>query len=282
MAHLDALGERSSKRSETGVRPISLNGFYRQHRERLITLGLVIGFLSIWEILARLGKISPIIFPAPSIILHTFVFGFVHGLYTKDLLITMSRVFSGFVIGGGVGLILGLIMGWSRTTRKILDPIVAALHPVPKFALLPMILIIFGLGEMSRTVMVSIAAFFPMLVSTVTGVVQINPTYYEVVENYGASNLDVFRKVVFPGSLPYVMTGARLALKSALTITIGVEMVFGNSGLGSILWLAWETMRLTYMYSVILIVCIIGVGSVLLLEKSKKTLLPWHQENRPS
>lgn len=255
---------------------------FSQNRERLITLCLIAGCLSIWELLARLGKISPIIFPAPTIILRTFVFGFVNGLFTKDLVISLTRIFSGFLIGGGAGLIVGLMMGWSPTTRKILDPIVAALHPVPKFALLPMILIIFGLGEISRTAMVSIAAFFPMLVSTMTGVIQINPTYYEVVENYGASNLDIFRKVVLPGSLPYVMTGARLSLKSALTITIGVEMVFGNNGLGSILWLAWETMRLTYMYSVILIISIIGVGSVLLLETSKKYLLPWHHENRPS
>jgi NitT/TauT family transport system permease protein len=255
---------------------------FSQNRERLITFCLVAGFLSIWELLARLGKISPIIFPAPTIILRTFVNGFVNGIFTKDLVVSFSRIFSGFFFGGGTGLVLGLIMGWNPTTRKILDPIVAALHPVPKFAMLPMILIIFGLGETSRTVMVSIAAFFPMLVSTMSGVLQINPTYYEVVENYGASNLDIFRKVVLPGSLPYIMTGARLSLKSSLTITIGVEMVFGNNGLGSILWLAWETMRLTYMYSVILIVSIIGVGSVWLIETSKKFLLPWHQENRPS
>jgi ABC-type nitrate/sulfonate/bicarbonate transport system permease component len=248
----------------------------------LITLGLVSGFLLIWEWLARLGIISSIIFPAPSFILRTFIVSFVNGLFTKDLLISLSRIFSGFLIGGGSGLVVGLIMGWSRTTRKILDPIVAALHPVPKFALLPMVLIIFGLGETSRTVMVSIGAFFPMLVNTMTGVLQINPTYYEVVENYGATKLDIFRKVVLPGSLPYVITGARLSIKSAMTITIGVEMVFGNAGLGSILWLAWETMRLVYMYAALMIISIIGVGSVLLLDASKKVLIPWHHENRPS
>jgi len=262
------------------LRQFSLAEYIAREREHLITLGLVAGFLLVWEALSRLGKISPIIFPAPSLILRTFVDSFVNGAFTKDLVISLTRIFSGVLVGGGAGLIMGLIMGWSRSTRKILDPIVAALHPVPKFALLPMVLIIFGLGESSRTVMVSIGAFFPMLVNTMTGVLQINPTYYEVVENYGATKLDIFRKVVLPGSLPYVMTGARLSIKSAMTITIGVEMVFGNTGLGSILWLAWETMRLVYMYAALLIVSIIGLGSVLLLDTLKKALIPWHHENR--
>ncbi len=282
MANLDAVRERSSKRLKVNLRSVSLLEFITQEREHLITLGLVAGFLLIWELLARLGKISPIIFPAPSLILRTFVDSFINGEFTKDLFISLTRIFSGVLVGGGAGLVMGLIMGWSRTTRKILDPIVAALHPIPKFALLPMVLIIVGLGESSRTVMVSIGAFFPMLVNTMTGVLQINPTYYEVVQNYGATKFDIFRKVVLPGSLPYVMTGARLSIKSAMTITIGVEMVFGNTGLGSILWLAWETMRLVYMYAALLIVSIIGLGSVLLLDALKKMLIPWHHENRPA
>jgi NitT/TauT family transport system permease protein len=170
-----------------------------------------------------------------------------------------------------------MLMGWSRRIREILDPIIAGLHPIPKFALLPMAIVFFGLGEASRAAMVSIGAFFPLLINTMGGVMQINPTYYEVVENYGASRLDVFRKVVLPGSLPSIMTGARLSLRSSLTITIGVEMVFGNSGLGSVLWLAWQTMRMTHLYAVLLIVAIIGVGTASILERTKLILLPWSQ-----
>jgi NitT/TauT family transport system permease protein len=112
------------------------------------------------------------------------------------------------------------------------------------------------------------------------GVMEINPTYYEVVDNYGGNTFDAFRKVVLPGSLPFVMSGARLSLRSALTITIGVEMIFSNTGLGSILWLAWETMRLTDMWSVLIIVSVIGMSMTWLLELAKKRLTPWHQEGR--
>jgi len=247
----------------------------------MTTWGLVLGLLIIWEFLARLKLISPIIFPAPTLILSSLLKNLLIGKYNENVFISFSRVFFGFLIGGGAGMILGLLMGWSRRMRRVLDPIVAALHPIPKFALLPMVLIMFGLGESSRIVMVSIGAFFPMLINTMAGVVQVNPTYYDVVENYGASRFDTFWKVALPGSLPLIITGARLSLRSALTLTIGVEMVFGNNGLGSDLWLAWETMRMTDMYSTLIIVSVIGLGSNILLERLKNKLIPWHQEIRP-
>lgn len=250
-------------------------------RDHLTTWGLVVGILVIWELLARVKLISPIIFPAPTLIFSSFFKNLFIGKYNENSLVTFSRVFLGFLIGGGTGMLLGLLMGWSRRLRRILDPIVAALHPIPKFALLPMVLIIFGLGESSRVAMVSIGAFFPMLINTMAGVLQVNPTYYDVVENYGASRFDTFWKVALPGSLPLIITGARLSLRSSLTLTIGVEMVFGNNGLGSELWVAWETMRMTDMYSTLLIVSIIGLGSNLLLERMKQNLIPWHQEIRP-
>ncbi len=236
--------------------------------------------LIIWEVLARFKVISAIIFPAPTLIIQTLITGIIGGEYTMDLYYTFTRIIGGFFIGGSAGLVLGLIMGWSRPIRKILDPIVAALHPLPKFSLLPMIIIIFGIGESSRIAMVTLATFFPMLITTMAGVMEINPTYYEVVDNYGGNTFDAFRKVVLPGSLPFVMSGARLSLRSALTITIGVEMIFSNTGLGSILWLAWETMRLTHMWSVLIIVSIIGMGLTWVLEKAKQKLTPWHQEGR--
>ncbi|HTX90977.1 MAG TPA: ABC transporter permease [Anaerolineales bacterium] len=261
------------------MKKISPNILFKHTRERLVTTGLVVLFLGVWELLARTGKLSFVIFPAPSKILIYFVISLAKGKFTQATVISLSRMFFGFLIGGGSGMILGLILGWSRRLRRILDPIVAALHPIPKLALLPMMLVLLGIGESSRIAMVSISAFFPMLINTIAGVLQINPTYYEVLENCGANKLDIFRKVILPGSLPLVMTGARLSLKSALTTTIGVEMVFGSTGLGAALWLAWETMRITDLYSTLLIVGIIGICTTLLIEGSRRFLIPWHYES---
>jgi NitT/TauT family transport system permease protein len=250
-----------------------------QKQYSLISLSIVIVALLVWEWFAQAGKLSRIIFPAPSLIAQSLWSGILKGKFNEDLKVSFIRIFLGFLIGGGSGLVLGMLMGWSRRIRGIFDPIIAALHPIPKFALLPMIIIMFGLGESSRIVMVSIGTFFPMVVNAMTGVMQINPIYYEVLETYKASRFDVFRKVVLPGSLPFALSGARLSLRNSLTITIGIEMVFGNTGLGSKLWLAWETMRMTDMYSILLIIGIIGVGMLSLLELIKRYLIPWHQEN---
>ena len=282
MENLENIRAGSPPRAGNVLKKWSPKTLVFRNRDRLTTILLIVIALLIWEGLARTGQLSPIIFPAPTIILTRFFQSLIAGEYNKDFAISASRLVSGFLIGGGAGLFLGLVMGWSRRLRKVLDPIIAALHPIPKFALLPMVIIFFGIGESSRTAMVSIGAFFPMLINSMAGVMQISPTYYEVVENYGASRLDIFRKVVLPGSLPFVLTGARLSLKSALTITIGVEMVFGNTGLGSILWLSWETMRMSHMYSVLLIVSICGFGMNWILEYSKRFLVPWHSEHRPS
>ena len=143
-----------------------------------------------------------------------------------------------------------------------------------------MVLIIFGLGESSRVVMVSISAFFPLLLNTMIGVRQINPIYYDVLTNYGASKLDIFRKVVLPGSMPYILSGIRLSFQTALTTSIGIEMIFGKNGLGSALWLSWETMRLHNVYSIIIMIAVLGAGTTLILELIKVRLMPWHHENR--
>jgi NitT/TauT family transport system permease protein len=272
----------SAKRIEADLKQDGPPNFITRNREKIITLGLILLVLMIWEILSRTELISRIIFPAPTLIFTAFFRGLMGGRYLEASLVTFSRILSGFLIGGTSALILGLLMGWSRTIRRVLDPMVAALHPIPRFALLPMIIILFGIGESSRVAMVSIGAFFPMLINTMVGVMQVNPTYYEVAENYGASRLDMFRKVALPGSLPFILSGVRLSLKSSLTVTIGVEMVFGNSGLGKLLWLSWETLRMVDMYSVLLIVSFTGYGLTWLLELLKKILIPWHQEIRSS
>jgi NitT/TauT family transport system permease protein len=252
----------------------------KSQRERIITTTIVVVALGVWEILARRGVISTLIFPAPTKIIESLFTNIIEGNYNEHFYLTFTRIIVGFLTGGLAGMVLGMLMGWSRTMRKIFDPIISALHPLPKLSLLPMIIIAFGLGEVSRIVLITITAFFPTLVTTMTGVMQINPTYYEVVENYGGNTLDAFRKVVLPGSLPFLMSGARIALQTCLTIAIAVEKIYSDKGLGSILWLSWETMRLTHMYAVLIIISVLGVIFTWVLELMKRKLTPWHQEER--
>lgn len=283
MAHL----ENARKRSETGSKFVDL---IQKNSKRLaqlvdylgawLALIIVVTFLLWWEFISRSGRVSALFFPAPTTIAATLVDMTLSGELAEDFFPTLKRVLSGFVIGGGAGLLLGLSMGWSIRLRTALDPIIAALHPIPKISLLPIFLIIFGFGETSRIVMVSVSAFFPMLINSMAGVLQINPTYFEVAKNYGASHWKIFRRVVLPGSLPLVLTGARLSLTIALVITIVIELRFGNVGLGTVIWLAWETLRTNNLYAVVAVLAALGMSFNISLLWLKKYLVPWHEEIR--
>ncbi len=278
MADLEIAGKRYSSRLKSLIFREDRADFRRMLMERFTTLSIVFAVLIIWETLSRLGLASKIIFPAPSTISKEFVKDLLAGAFTQDFLITITRISAGLFFGSSLGMLLGMIMGWNPTARRIIDPIVAFIHPIPKMTLLPMVLIILGLGEESRIFMIAMGGFFPMVVNTMFGVRQINPIYYDVVDNYGGSKWDEFRRVVLPGSLPYIISGLRLSFKMALTTGIGIEMVYGTTGLGANLWLAWETMRMWKLYSIIFIIAMVGALVTWALELLNAYLLPWHHE----
>lgn len=231
-----------------------------------------------WEWLVRSARVSPLFFPAPSAIALTLLQLLKSDKLAINLAATLSRVFLGFALGAVPGLILGLIMGWSHRLRVFIDPFIAAAHPVPKIALLPLIMIIFGVGESSKVAIVGMAAFFPMLINAMAGVRQISLIHFEVAENYGASLIKVFTRVVVPGSLPLVLTGARLALNAALLLTIAVELLTAQKGLGVMVWFAWQTLRTEELYASVAVTAALGISFNLLLQRLAVHLVPWQVE----
>lgn len=246
-------------------------------RAHWMTAALVLVMLGVWEWQVRAEHVSALFFPAPSRILLTLFRMIRHGDLVPHLTATLSRVGLGFGLGGGVGLLLGLFMGWSPRARDIFDPLVAAAHPIPKTAILPLVMLIFGIGETSKLVLVAVAAFFPMLINTVAGVCQISPIYFDVAQNYGAAPGKVVTRVILPGSLPLILTGARLALNTAFVITVVVEMMMAEKGVGAQIWLAWETLRTEELYAILLVIAVLGNGFNVLLRQIERRLLPWRE-----
>jgi len=274
MAHLEDAGGRSAAEPAAEKIRISLGSVWVL-LERWLSVLIFLLILGIWEWLVSAGRLSALFFPAPSVIVKTLALWTFDGQLAPHLAVTLSRVLAGFVIGGVSGLLLGLVMGWSRRLRTVIDPFIAATHPIPKISVLPLIMIIFGIGETSKMVVVSIAAFFPMVINTVAGVRQINPLYFEVTENYGAKPIKVFRRVIIPGSLPLILAGMRLALNSSLVITIAVELVAADRGLGALIWLAWETLRTEELYASLVVTAALGIGINFILQYLTKRLVPW-------
>jgi len=240
----------------------------------------VVAVIGAWEVAAREGWLPPLLLPAPSAIASRAAAMIASGELVRQSAATLWRVVLGLVLGGVSGAIAGLAMGWSRRARALGDPLVAALHPIPKIAILPLIMVVFGIGEPSKIVVIATSAFFPMLIGAMEGVRQISPIHFEVARNCGASPMKVLTRVVLPGSLPLLLAGARLALNTALLLTIAVELVLTQNGLGSMIWMAWQTLRVDQLYASLLVIAVLGVLGNALLQRLSATLVPWQEERQ--
>ncbi len=233
-------------------------------------------FLALWEAWARTSDSASILFPAPSVIAAVLVREVRSGDLLRTVGATLGRLASGLVLGGVPALLLGLTMGFSPRVRAAVDPLVAAAHAIPKIAVLPILMILLGLGEAPKIAVVAAAAFFPLLISTMSGVRHISPIHFEVAHGYGASAPRVFWRVLVPGSLPQILSGTRLAFNAALLITIALEIVAARSGLGATIWLAWQTMRVEELYASLAVTSFLGVGFNAILAFAGRRLVPWH------
>jgi len=243
-----------------------------------LPVAVVLGFVGGWELLARVGLLPNALFSSPAEVLRTLWASFRSGEMEVNLAATLARMIPGLLLGGIPGLLLGLAMGWSSSFRRAVDPLLMAVHPIPKIAILPLLMIFLGIGEASRIAVASVAAFFPMLINTMAGVQQIEPVYFEVAENYGASRLRLFTRVVLPGSLPMALSGLRLAANITLLVTIAAEIVMANQGLGSLVWLAWETFRVRLLYATLIVVSVLGFSISMSLRWLQRRVAPWVQE----
>ena len=228
-----------------------------------------------WEVSARLGLIPGYLFASPTIVFRTLGESLASGEMFVHIFATIRRVIPGLLLGGIPGLALGIGMGLSSRLRQALDPILAAIHPIPKIAILPLVMIFLGVGEASRIAVASLAAFFPMLINTMAGIRQMDPIYFQVAENYGAGRLKVLIRVVIPGSLPFVLSGLRLAANLTLLVTLSAEIVMSDTGLGSLVWLAWETLRVELLYATLIVISMLGITLTASLRALQRVLAPW-------
>jgi ABC-type nitrate/sulfonate/bicarbonate transport system permease component len=250
-----------------------------KRRDRLISVASPVGLLLAWELAAQLHFIDVRFFPAPSSILYALWVMARSGELLANTAISLQRLVLGFLMGGVPALILGIVMGISRPVRAFVEPLVAATYPIPKSSILPLILLIFGLGEMSKVVMVAIGVFYPIVINATAGVLQINRIYLDVGTSFQASKFDTFRTVALPGALPFIMTGVKLGAGLGLILIAIAEMVGAKSGIGYMIWSAWETFSVERMYVGLFVIAIIGFVMTLGLNELERWLIPWKAES---
>jgi ABC-type nitrate/sulfonate/bicarbonate transport system permease component len=244
-------------------------------RDRMMGVLVPLVLLAIWELAAQLGWIDVRFFPAPSNVAKAMFTSLRSGELLTNTEATLQRLVLGFVLGGLPGLAVGILMGVYRPLRLIFDPLIAATYPIPKSAILPLILLIFGLGESSEVVMVAIGAFYPIAINTTSGVREISLIYFDVGRNFNASRWDIFRTVALPGALPFIMTGAKLGAGLGLILISIAEMMGAKTGLGYMIWSAWETFDVEQMYVGLFVVSLIGFLLTVLFNELERRVVPW-------
>jgi len=250
-----------------------------RRRRRRIEIGLAwlapFVFLLAWEGASRAALVNPQYFPAPSTVWGTLVELIRNGFIPRNLYITLKRVMAGYAMGVLSGGVAGMMMGLSRKVRATLDGLLTALYTVPKLSLLPLLMMIFGLGEAPKIIMIALTSFFFMWMTTMSAFLGISAGYDETARSFGAGRWQRFRHVEFPAALPQIFFGLRLTIGIAMLVVVGVEFVQANSGIGWAIWNAWTLLAASRMYACIMVVAVTGVVLTQAVRVVGKVLLPW-------
>ncbi|MGC8658329.1 MAG: ABC transporter permease [Desulfomonilaceae bacterium] len=265
-------------------------------RKLLFSVVLPLCIVVVWEILARKGFFRPQVLPAPSqvfsrwvdyLIPHdaydgnkmSFLTWLVSGELVQDAFASGFRVIAGFVIAAVLALALGLLMGFSKFVYDLLNPLVQLLRPIPPIAYIPLAILWFGLGNPPAFFLISIGAFFPILMNTIAGVRQVDPLLIRAAKNLGASDFTLFRRVILPAATPSILVGLRVGIGVAFIVVIVAEMIAVNNGLGYRILEAreflWSDKIIAGMISIGLLGLAIDVG----MSKINNHLLRWHSGN---
>lgn len=231
--------------------------------------------LVIWELSAQVGLLDTRFFPAPTSIIDTFIQMVADGSLLEHTQVTLMRILIGFLMGAIPGVLLGLLLGSIRPLRQLLEPIFASLLPIPKIAIFPLLLLIFGLGEMSKFLIVAIGVFFYLFFNTLTGVMQTPPLYDDVARANGATAVQRRLTVSLPHALPSIFTGVKLATGGAFVIIAAAEFVGSQSGLGYLIWSTWSSFAVSKMYVGIVTISVLGYAATLLESLLERRLVPW-------
>lgn len=249
------------------------------HRKRvLLALSWIAPVLLLisWEWLAQIGWLSPQVLPAPSKVIKTAFKLAVSGTLLNDLGVSMLRAATGFAIGGGIGFALGTLVGFSRVAEALVDRSVQMIRAIPFLALLPLVIVWFGVGEGQKIFLVSLGVAFPIYINTTLGIRQVDPKLLELGRVQGLGTWQLIRRIILPGALPSILTGIRYSLATAWLALVVAETIGAQSGLGFLAMDAREFLRTDVIVLTIVIYALIGVAADSIAKLLERRLLAWH------
>lgn len=236
--------------------------------------------LLLWEFLARFQVIDIRLFSSPSLIIQTFFPLLFSGELLYNTAISVQRVMLGFLAGAIPGILIGMSMGLSPLVRSAIEPMIAATYPIPKLAIMPLILLVFGLGETSKIFTIAIGVFYLVVINTMAGVLNIDRIYLDVAKNFGASRKDFYLTVAFPGALPMIFAGLKLGMGMALILIVAAEMSAAKAGVGWMIWRSYDMFDIEQMFVALMTLSVLGYIFSIVLDILERWVLPWKQQCR--
>ena len=242
-------------------------------RERALQLAVLAGILAVWELYGR--GTSNFTFAPPSRIVAAAREMIASGELGNAVTESLAALLIGYGLAVVIGLAIGYAMGWWRTLGRTLDPFVAALYVVPIAALVPAMIVWFGLGITSRVVVIFLFAVFEILLSAEAGVRSVDPYVVDVARTFGARRQDMVRKVVFPATLPFVFVGLRIGASRAIKGMVLAEMLFAVTGLGAVIITNAAAFRMDRVFVGVIAVALMGVLLTAGVRAIERRVLRW-------
>jgi NitT/TauT family transport system permease protein len=249
-----------------GFSPVQVRG---------LGLAVFVILIALIELGTRSGFISALTLPRPSDVLGTFVELWESGLLFKHLLPSLSRLFIGASMGAIVGISVGVIIGLFAYARAGLVPLVAAIFPIPKIALLPLFVIWFGIDEGSKYALIAFGTFTPTVVATYAAVDNVDRTLIRMGQSFGLTWWSIVRKIVLPGAMPGILSGLRISLTIGIILLVAAEMLGAEYGVGAYILEAGSLYDLERLFAGVVILSVLGVALSWVIGLLERRVLRW-------
>ncbi|MGH7072948.1 MAG: ABC transporter permease [Stellaceae bacterium] len=258
------------------ARPVPFRGGGFKHRPlRFISPLVFIAVIGLWQLGCRYGIISSIALPAPSQAFGAFM-DLVHtGMLWKNLSVSLYRLIVGWTLGTILGVAIGILVGLFSLARAGVLPVVSALFPIPKIALLPLFVVWFGIGEGSKIATILFGTLFPTVIATYGGLDNVDRNLIRMGQSFGLTWFSIVRKIIIPGAMPAILSGFRISASIAIVLLVAAEMIGARYGIGAYILMAGSLFAIDKLIAGVAILSVIGLVFAWIIGRAEKHFLDW-------
>lgn len=246
-------------------------------RRFLLLLSPWAAIVALWYGVALSGFVNPALIPLPHAVAARFWELLTQARLPTDLWMSTQRVFLGVLLGTLLAVPVGFVLGWYKEVRAFIDPLINFFRALPPIALIPLVIVYFGVGELAKVVILFYASFFAGVIVMYEGIAQISPIYVRVARTLGATDGEIFRRVIVPLTVPHMLTALRVALGVAWATLVASELIAAQQGLGALIQNASSFFQLDIIYVGIICIGFIALAMDLVLRRIARRLVAWQE-----